>query len=81
MNADFGYDPTRLTALDANTGAALAALRSISSSDPSAQPAIAAAGRLVSVLENIWMPAIRAVRNSTRAHEQRRIRSRRKRRG
>ncbi len=38
---DFGYDPIRMTALETNTGAAVAALRSISSSDPSAQRAIA----------------------------------------
>ncbi len=65
MRADFGYDPTRLSSLRTSTDAAVAALRSISSSDPSAQSAIDAAGRMVSVLENVWMPAIQAVRNSS----------------
>ena len=63
--ADFGYDPIRMTTLDTNTGSAVTALRAISSSDPSAQRAIAAVNRLRSTLEVGWLPAIRAIRSST----------------
>jgi len=63
--ADFGYDPIRMTALHTETRSAVTALRAISSSDPSAQRAVAAVNRLRSTLEVEWLPAIRAVRSST----------------
>ena len=62
--AELGYDPGRVVAVDNKTSAAIVALRSITSVDPSAQTAMSAVRGLLTTLETGWVPAIQAVRAS-----------------
>lgn len=56
-----GYEPGRVAALDGHVRRALEALDSIASSDVDADPAIAAASRLRTVLTTTVLPAVQAI--------------------
>ncbi|HEX4982002.1 MAG TPA: hypothetical protein VFV63_09905 [Ilumatobacteraceae bacterium] len=61
----YGYDPTRVEALNQRTREAIGALDALRSDDPAAADAMHAVARMRDTLERGWIPFIEAIRTST----------------